>query len=102
MPLRACAACARHFRADEAACPFCQTPAPSGWTLAGLGAAMAMTGLLAACVVAAPVSVYGAPAPPLSPDPSTSIAPSAAPSEFEPIPPYGVPVPPSASPSATP
>lgn len=101
MPLRHCKACARHVRADETTCPFCQTPDDGPRRMFAMGAAIATSGLLAACVfqsVATPV--YGAPAPLTSPSPS--FAPSASPSQFEPIPPYGVPVPPSASPSNSP
>lgn len=76
MPLLTCPGCARHLRANEAACPFCQAPTQSGWKLAGFGATLAASGLLAACmVVAQPVPVYGAPAPPLSPSPSPSASP---------------------------
>lgn len=79
MPLLTCPGCARHVRANEAACPFCQAPTQSTWRLAGLGTTVAAASLLSACMVLFPPAtpVYGVPAPPFSPSPSPS--PSASP-----------------------
>ncbi len=55
--LVSCAACARHVRADEAACPFC------GATVTKARTARAATTLAAAAAVALVQGCYGGPPP---------------------------------------
>ena len=70
MPLTSCPACARHYRATEVSCPFCQAPAEPRARRSRLGLLLASSAFLSACmIVPQPTPVYGAPAPPFSPSP---------------------------------
>ncbi|MFO0644433.1 MAG: hypothetical protein U0183_34765 [Polyangiaceae bacterium] len=92
MALRLCAACARHIRTTESACPFCgaegTTPVASPLSRATRAAMVfggaVMVSSAVACSSESPVPVYGAPDP--NPRPSATTDPTA-------VPLYGAPAP---------
>jgi hypothetical protein len=81
--LETCVGCARHVRADETHCPFCDRPlvAKRARGIATLAASVAFGLTLVAC--------YGGPPPPVGYPPATPPTPTPAPSGSVDTPPTG-------------
>lgn len=83
--MRACPSCQQHVLAADAACPFCGASMRPGFARRVRGMLVVSAIAVSGCMVLIPqpMPVYGAPVPP-SASPATSPSPA-------PIPPYGVP-----------
>jgi hypothetical protein len=87
--LKPCGNCSRHVRTHERACPFCGEQLALSEaveelrllsrldrsTMVALGAVLSAAGIALGCREAAPVAIYGAPAPPEQVQPVPSAAP---------------------------
>lgn len=87
--LKPCGSCSRHVRTHERACPFCGGQLAFSEpveelrllsrldrnTMVALGAVLSAAGIALGCREAAPIAIYGAPAPPEQMQPAPSAAP---------------------------